>query len=59
MSESRESQAILDRLVAVAELIEQHRATLYLLEHERATLQTRLRQTGWTPPAPNPQASLL
>ena len=41
---------LLDRLTKVCELIEQHRATLSLLERERLLLQTKLRTNGWRMP---------
>ncbi|MBK6350112.1 MAG: hypothetical protein V9E93_19560 [Steroidobacteraceae bacterium] len=47
-----EQRDLLARLASVAEMIEQHRATIYLLERERVQLQHRLRLTGLRPAAP-------
>jgi hypothetical protein len=55
---SRDAQALLDRLTEIARLIEAHKATLYMLEHERVSLQTQLVQTGYKP-GDVAQASLL
>jgi len=44
---SREAQELLDKLAELSRLIEGHRATLAMLEHERMQLQTRLRLTGY------------
>jgi hypothetical protein len=49
---SRKAQELLDKLAELSRLIEGHRATLAMLEHERMQMQTQLRLTGWRPPAP-------
>ena len=46
-----EQRDLLARLASAAEMIEQHRATIYLLERERMQLQHRLRLTGNRPAA--------
>jgi DNA-binding XRE family transcriptional regulator len=53
---SREAQALLDKLTELSQLIEAHRATLYMLERERMQLQTQLAQSGYRP---QPQGELL
>ena len=42
--------ALLAKFVSLAELIEQHRTTLLMLERERMQLQTRLRLIGCRAP---------
>ena len=46
MNPGTRARELLDRLVKLEELIEQHRATLGLLERERLVLQTKLRLAG-------------
>lgn len=41
---------IIEKLVEIARLIEQHRAAIFVLEDERLELQQRLRSWGWEPP---------
>jgi hypothetical protein len=48
------TDAILDRLVEIARLIEAHRAAAYILEIEREELQAKLRASGWKPPEVTP-----
>ena len=45
-----EQRGLLAKLASIAEMIEGHRATVYMLERERLQLQTRLRLTGWRSP---------
>jgi hypothetical protein len=40
---------ILGRLGELANLLEGHRAAIFLLELERDDLRTKLRAAGWTP----------
>ena len=52
----REAQLLLDKLIELSRLIEAHRATLAMLEHERFNLQAQLRATGYRA---TPQGELL
>lgn len=47
-----DQRSLLAKLASITEMIEGHRATVYMLERERLQLQTRLRLTGWRPPTP-------
>ena len=40
-------RTLLSRLASITEMIEQHRATILLLELERMQIQTRLRLSGY------------
>ena len=53
---SREAQELLDKLVELSRMIEAHKATLAMLEHERFNLQAQLRATGYRA---TPQGELL
>lgn len=46
-----EQRTLLSKLASIAEMIEGHKATLFMLEHERMSLQTQLRLTGYRAPA--------
>ena len=45
-------RTLVAKLRSLGELIEQHRATVAMLELDRLKLQTQLRTTGWRPPSP-------
>jgi len=47
-----EQRALIAKLRSLSELIEQHRATVAMLELDRLRLQSQLRLTGWRPPTP-------
>ena len=49
---TNDQRTLLSKLVSITEMIEQHRATIYMLERERLQLQTKLRLTGWRSPTP-------
>lgn len=46
--------AELDRLAEIRQLVEAHETAIYLLECERDALRTKLKTSGWTPPAVEP-----
>lgn len=45
-----EQRVLLARLASITEMIEQHRATIFLLERERMQLQTQVRLSGYQAP---------
>lgn len=45
-----EQRDLIARLQSLAEMLEQHRATVLMLEMDRLRLQAQLRQSGWRPP---------
>ena len=47
-----EQRTLLAKLASLAEMIEQHRATVSLLERDRLQLQTQLRLNGYRTPMP-------
>ena len=47
-----EQRELLAKLANLAEMAEQYRASLYMVEHERLQVQTKLRLAGYSPPAP-------
>lgn len=46
-----EQGTLLAKLASIAEMIEGHRATIMMLDHERLQLQHKLRLTGYRAPA--------
>lgn len=49
---TEEQRTLLAKLRSLSELLEQHRATVAMIELDRLRLQTKLRATGWRAPAP-------
>ena len=49
---TEEQRQLLAKLRSLSDLLEQHRATVAILEMDRLRLQTQLRLTGWQPPQP-------
>jgi hypothetical protein len=47
-----EQRTLVSKMASITDMIEGHRTTMHMLERERLQLQTRLRLTGWRPPAP-------
>ena len=47
-----EQRELIAKLRSLSELLEQHRATVAMLELDRMRLQSELRSTGWRPPTP-------
>jgi hypothetical protein len=47
-----EQRTLLAKLASLTEMAEQYRASLYMVEHERLQVQTKLRLAGYSPPAP-------
>jgi hypothetical protein len=52
--EHQVTDAVLDRLVEIARLIESHRTAIFLLELEQSALRTKLPAEGWKPPEVTP-----
>lgn len=51
-NDSAEQRNLIAKLRGLPELLEQHRATVAMLEMDRLRLQFELRATGWCPPQP-------
>lgn len=49
---TNEQRELIAKLRSLSELLEQHRATVAMLELDRLRLQSELRSTGWRPPTP-------
>ena len=47
-----EQRRLLAKLRSLGELLEQHRATVAMIEMDRLRLQSELVSTGWRPPVP-------
>jgi hypothetical protein len=47
-----QQRELIAKLRSLSKLLEQHRATVAMLELDRLRVQSELRSTGWRPPAP-------
>jgi len=49
---TNEQRGLLAKLRSLGELLDQHRATVAMIELDRLRLQSQLRATGWRAPPP-------